>query len=41
MNFQAAEGLMAQDACLVERAQLCCRVAELLASTRVQERHSR
>ena len=34
-------GAMPQDACLLERAQLCCRVAELLASTCVQERHSR
>ena len=33
-------GAMPQDACLLERAQLCCRVAELLASSCVQERHS-
>ena len=41
MNLKAVEGLIPKDACLLERAQLCCWVAELLASTCVQKRHSR
>ena len=38
---QASEGAPPLDACPVERAQLHGRVAELLASGREQERHSR